>query len=481
MKAPNQRAPLPGGQLSIAHGANSLRFNPDGRVASVRAVGMTISYPLLGGRTIMSEQNGRTLVSTGPQSGYMQRPYFSRNGQNYYERTYVAGGRPFTRLYRAYDYRGVRYYEYVPASYYQPAFYAWASNPWPAPAYYDWGWGTPPWFYGGYFAPAPYYPSASLWLTDFLLAEDLKWAYAAKAEAAARAQTENPARPQGGAQITITAALSPEVKEMINAEVRRLLAEERDAAQSPQVNAPAGRGGNEAPPAALAPTQRLFVVSDSLSVATAGGQVCSLNAGDVLIRIDDNPTLDNEVRVRVMSSKPSDCIIGIMPLVAVTDLQEMHNRFREQLDSGLHMLAEKSGTGGLPRAPDTQTIPGEVPPPTPDAAVADRLQALQVQADQAEYDAADRALESGDLNGALALFQLVAQKPGPMQAQAQGRAQQVTQLIANANRPGRGMGTSTYRPREGLEPRGNVHAGPQKSAPRPAAPSGPAPSPRPGP
>ncbi len=95
--------------------------------------------------------------------------------------------------------------------------------------------------------------------------------------------------------------MTPEVKEMIDSEVRRQLqAEQSDAQhQSP----PPPEGG---PPASLDPKQRLFVVSSNLDVATADRQECELTPGDVITRIDDNPT-DNKVRVSVMSSKQNDC------------------------------------------------------------------------------------------------------------------------------------------------------------------------------
>jgi len=64
----------------------------------------------------------------------------------------------------------------------------------------------------------------------------------------------------------------------------------------------------------------------------------------------------------------------------------MHNHFREQIDSGLKMLADNRGQGGLPVAPDTRTQSGEVPPPTPDANIANVLQDLQQQADQTEQE-----------------------------------------------------------------------------------------------
>lgn len=363
----------------------SATFRPGGRVATINANGMTIDYGLRGGRTIVSERNGRTIVTTGLSGGYvkrayLQQAYLTRNGRTYYERTYWDHGHAYARVYRDHFYRGVHYYSYVPGYYYQAVFYNWTYNPWVAPVYYNWGWGPGPgWFYGGYFAPAPSYPSASLWLTDYLLAENLKHAYEGKQEAEARAEADRAANqpPEGGAPAQ--AQLSPDqIKEMVDAEVQRQLAEESAAAQTPPGAATLAIA--EVPPAALDPKQRLFVVSSNHGVATAEGQECELTPGDVITRIDDNPK-GSGVRVIVMSSKQNDCRVGAMPLVAVDDLQEMHNSFHAQLDSGLQTLAANAGTNGLPRAPDTQTQAGEVPPPAPDSAAAQQLVAQQ-QGDQ---------------------------------------------------------------------------------------------------
>ena len=49
---------------------------------------------------------------------------------------------------------------------------------------------------------------------------------------------------------------------------------------------------------------------------------------------------DNGVAVEVVSSNPGDCAADFDGSVQVADLQEMHNQFREQLDSGLKMLAD---------------------------------------------------------------------------------------------------------------------------------------------
>jgi hypothetical protein len=367
----------------------------------------------------------------------MERPYLNRDGQTYYQRTYLVGGRISARVYRGFEYSGVRYYIYVPSYYYRPAFYSWAISPWPSPVIYDWGWGPAPWFYGGYFAPAPIYPSAMVWLTDYLIAINLQAAYQAGLEAGNQSEEPPSSRPNSTSQ----SAISPEVKRVIGNEVKQQLAAEQAAATNPPPTSTSAHV-----PDALNPAERVFMVATNLGVAATDRQECKLTPGDIIHRLDDTEGNDNKVRVSVISSKQGDCSLTAMPTLAVNDLQEMHNSFQEQLDSGLGTLAEKSGAGGLPKAPDTGITSGEAPPAAPDLRVADQLAALQVQADQAEYDAADRAENSADPKDALALFQVLAEKPGPTQAQAQVRVQQVTQLIANANRSGGIIGIRTNRP-----------------------------------
>lgn len=519
--------------------ANVVRQN--GRVRSIQTPGMTINHGMRGERTIVSEHNGRTLVSTGHDRGYMQRPYLNRGGHEYYQRTYWDGHHSYTRVYREYYYHDVRYYSYAPVYYYQPVFYGWAYNPWAAPVYYGWGWGAAPWYgyYGYYFAPYPVYPTASLWLTDYLLAANLQAAYQAGAAAGASTvattpissdqgqgsglafvplfaggrtfaqgfsaagsynladdrislgagatasfsfsvppgqvqivaygiptggyvnnapaevsvngvtdtminqdlggfgvttpaqlllwrksfgagdyvltirsggfaanvyglwigtsstgpQTtasmqsdSEPAQPSAGANSSAV-ALTPEVKQEIAQEVQQQLAAEQAAAANPQ----AAPSSAEVPPA-LDPRQTIFVVSSSLDVS-ADGQECGLTSGDVIDRLDDTPDANQDVRVRVRSSKRSDCAQGAKVLVPVQDLQEMHNHFREQIDSGLQALAAKGGTGGLPKAPDTRTSSGEVAPPQPDPNVDRSLQDQQHQADQTESQVGQQALD----------------------------------------------------------------------------------------
>ena len=375
-----------GGTAQISRRAN-------GRVADIHANGMNIHQGVRGGRTIVSERNGRTFVSTGRRGGYVQRPYLSRNGRAYYQRTYVVGGRSYARVYRGYDYRGVRYYGYAPGNYYHPGFYGWAYNPWMAPVYYSpaaWGWVGTPWFgfYGGFFTPYPVYPTASLWLTDYLIASNLQAAYQAQAEAnaaagggAGQAPADNSGeQPYGGPAASNQTPLSPEVKQAIADEVQQQLAAEKGAAANPQA-APS----SDQVPDALNPAERVFVVGTNLDVTVStSGQECSLTPGDVVMRLSDGPDNNQNVSASIQSSKKADCPTGQTVAIGVQDLQEMHNQFREQLDSGLKTLADKGGTGGLPKAPDTATTGGEVPPPTPDSGAADQLQAQQQQADQTQ-------------------------------------------------------------------------------------------------
>jgi hypothetical protein len=306
----------------------------------------------------------------------------------YVQRTYVYGGRRYAYAYRSYYWHGNPYYGYAPAFYYHPAFYGWAYSPWATPVVYGWGWAGNPWYgyYGYYFTPYPVYPSASLWLTDYLLAENLRASYEARAEAnsAAMQQDANDSGNNGGGGGQV--ALSPEVKQMIADEVQRQLALERAAAAQPAPaagNAPAQNANNqpEETPAALDPNQRVFVAAGNVDLVGDSGE-CAVTAGDVLVRSGEpNGT---KIGVSVVSSKKGDCAIGTNADVQISDLQEMHNQFREKMDAGLKTMADNSGKNGLPKAPDTGTIGGEVPAPQPDPDADGELQNQQKDADGAE-------------------------------------------------------------------------------------------------
>ena len=366
-------------------GNHHVSFDSHHHIRDIHSVnGMDIHRGLRHDRVVeRTYPGGRRVVSMGPHRGFAERPYINRGGHAYIQRTYIYGGHRYAYAYRTYYWGGHPYYRYAPAYYYHPVFYGWAYNPWPAPVYYGWGWGPAPWYgyYGYYFAPAPYYPTASLWLTDFLLAENLKMAYEAQQQSNLDASASADAAPASGA-----VRLSPEVKQAIAAEVQEQLRAEQQA--SNPSSAPQPASSDTAPPPALDPSVSVFVVSGSLAVSSEDGQECELTAGDVLSRIDDTPGDDNAVQVRVTASKQSDCRTGSRPRVQVTDLQEMHNHFREQIDAGLQTLA--AGGKGLPKAPDTGTSSGEVPPPRPDDVDA-QLQQEQKDADQTEREVTQQA------------------------------------------------------------------------------------------
>jgi hypothetical protein len=99
--------------------------------------------------------------------------------------------------------------------------------------------------------------------------------------------------------------------------------------------------------------------------------------------------------VKVVASKKSDCAVGKDGPLAVDDLQEMYNHFREQLKDGMGELAKKQGTGGLPKAPDTSTKAGDVPPPDPDKTAEKTLKEQDAAADQTESEVKQEAASSG--------------------------------------------------------------------------------------
>jgi hypothetical protein len=405
--------PAPGRNVALKGGGHA-SLRADGHIRSVDRGGMHIEHGARGGRRVVSEHNGARVVSYGRHGGYVQRAYVTRGGHSYYARSYYDHGHYRSVVYRGYFYGGRNYYGYYPGYYYNPGFYGWAYNPWASPISWGigvggWGWGGSPWygFYGGYFNPYPVYPSAAFWLTDYLISANLQAAYAARQEAQADAAAgggDNGGGDNGGGGDAAPAAsnsgpvaLTPEVKQAIAEEVKAQLAAEQAAAAQPA--APASGGGAPAAatgevPAALDPARRTFVVDSDLSVV-ANGQDCTLTAGDVITRLTDTPDANQQVNVSIAASKKSDCPAGQMAAVNVDDIQEMHNHFQEQLDSGMKTLASKQGSGGIPKAPDTSTKSTGIEAPPPDTTAGKTLDDQQKAADQTEADVTKEAAGGG--------------------------------------------------------------------------------------
>jgi hypothetical protein len=400
--------PLPGRQVTLRGGGSAV-IRPNGQIRTISRNGMQINRGMNGSRTVVSTRHGARIVTTGRNSGYVQRNYVTRGRTTYVSRTVVVNRVTYTRVYRSYSYRGYCcYYGYHPVYYYTPVYYGWAYHPWAAPVYYNWGWHRAGWFgfYGGYFEPYPTYSSAAFWLTDYLIAANLQAAY--EARAAARAQAAN-AEPEGedqqqyqsggndnsagnSAQVTLT----PEVKEAIAEEVKAQLAAQQAQAQqgSEGTQQSEGSTASDEIPAALDPARHTFIVSSDLTVSS-DGQECQLTAGDVIKRTSDTPDEDRKVTATVSASKKSSCAVGSEISIGVDDLQEMHNKFEEQLDNGMKDLASKQGKDGLPKAPDTKTKPSDVPPPPPDKEAVTELEKQQAAADQTESQVVKEAFSQG--------------------------------------------------------------------------------------
>jgi hypothetical protein len=373
--------PLAGGRTEY-RGPNNTRaeFHRDGSVREVQTRGMVITHGPVGTRRVVMERPDHTrIVTYGRERGYVQRSY-TVSGREYYHRTYYVRGVAYSRVYRPYYYGRVAYYGYVPAVYYRPAFYGWAYSPWPGPVFYRWGWGGSPWYgyYGGYFSPYPSYPSAGLWLTDYLVASNLQDSY----------QQQMDANVNMGAQVDYgQGGLTPDVKQAIADEVQRQLAQERAESQNP--------GAYSGAPPFADNNPHVFVVSASLDVMTADGMQCPITQGDVLAMNGAPPPDVMVANVRVMASKGQDCRQGSIVAVSLEDLQEMQNHMREVIDQGLGELQSRQGQGGLPLVPpqargQVQSPVASAAPPADPSAAAELTQQDQ-QATQAEQEVVNQA------------------------------------------------------------------------------------------
>lgn len=389
---PNGYRPRPGDQTKDLQGGGKEYHNPQtGQTVTTNARGevqrieapygssqnkIVISRGARGTRVVATGLPGAQVVSYGPNRGFVER---SLPWRGYISRTYVIDGRSHATVYRQYTYHNVGYYRYVPRVYYNPQFYVWARAGWRGPVPYAWfGPGLPPapWFsfYAGYFTPSTAYSSPDVWLTDYLLAENLRLAYENQ-----QPPNPGPAPPPPGPQPG-SGAITPEMKEAIANEVQQQVTQESTAAQ---LNASGAQtaGPIEAPPTAL--TQKFFVVSSNLDL-TVGGQTCSLTPGDIIERRGKDVAQDGTVAIEVVNSKQGDCAADTEAALDLNQLQEMHNQFQEQIDSGLNQLANHQAKG-LPAASAAgeRKVAEGTADPVPDAQAQIKTQedaAAQVQA-----------------------------------------------------------------------------------------------------
>ena len=317
--------------------------------------------------------------------------HIASRGHDFAQRTYYYHGHVYQNYYRGAVYGGVSINVYAPARYYPAGFYGWAYHPWGVPVAFAWGFGGDPWYgyYGGYFVPYPAYPDASLWLTDYMISNDLAAAYQAGQESGTLASNY-----QAGNAAPV---LTPEIKQMIADEVRNQIALENSEGQQSIQNHDPDPASSGIPRMLGDGRHHVFEVGSPLDVVDDSGTECALSEGDVLQLSTPPPPNATEVSLSVLSSKGGpECTKSDVVTVAVADLQEIQNHMRESIDRGLSELRDKQGKGGLPVAPPSAAAPPTTvafaqiaPPPNPnDAAEIDQQLAA---ADQSEKDVTAQA------------------------------------------------------------------------------------------
>jgi hypothetical protein len=388
--------PMPGHEVRTARG-DTIRRGPGGNVRDVHVAGrnMEIHHGLNGDRRVEVMRGDHRIVAERGGRGYVERRY-AFHGHDYARRSYYYHGRAYDRYYGSHFYHGVEVHYYTPAYYYRPAFYGWAYNPWVAPVPYAWGFAGNPWYghYGYYFTPYPVYPSASVWLTDYLLSTSLAAAYQAQVDANVAAAQAQGAPPNA-------APLSPQAKDLIAAEVQRQIALENQEAQTQTAQTAAPDPKSSSIERMLTDNiQHVFVVGHDIDVVNEAGAECSVSQGDALqlklAPASDSPTAS----LIVLSSKGgTDCRQSDTVDVQISDLQEMQNHMRQLIDQGMGDLQAKQGKG-LPALPSSAagepvkaSFMAAAPPPEQNVST-EINQELQA-ADQAEKEVVAQAPADG--------------------------------------------------------------------------------------
>jgi hypothetical protein len=389
------RGPEPRGSHTMqARNGAEIRTRADGSRADLHDPrrGMDVHHGLNGDRRVRVERADHSrIVAERGGHGYVQHPYMY-HGHEFAHRTYYYNGRAYDRFYRRYPYRGMYLEGYAPAFYFRPAFYGWAYNPWAVPIAYSWGFAANPWYgyYGFYFNPYPVYPSASLWLTDYLISQSLATAYAAQvqANAIAAAQAQAAAAPPPGA-----GPLDDQTKQLIAAEVQRQIALENQEAQLQAQHQEPDPASSGIARMLSDNIQHVFVAGSSIDVVDTTGTECAVSEGDALQLSGPPPPSSSTANLVMLSSKGGiECRRGAVVVVTLDDLQNMQNHMRETISQGMSNLQSNQSQNGLPAIPPSANAPPAktefaaiAPPPDPNAETQINQQ-LQ-EADKAEQEA----------------------------------------------------------------------------------------------
>lgn len=365
----------PGGGYSPGQHSSFVTHTPNGMRTEQHFAGgrhmVEATRPMAGRGTVHAVRygNGLTGVVEHPlQPGYTSRTYV-RGGRVLYARVYSQHS--FNRFGRTFTYQSV-----VPAVTFAPAYYAWAVQPWPNAVGYRWGWRRESWYaaYGDYFTPYPNYTSLDLWVTDYVVSQNMRAAYqdwhaetypdtdatsdgsGPPPDAAASPSSSSGAGADTGSDPSSSDSsdasqtpppeaapppMTPEVKDELNAQIKLQLRERQK--QTTEVS--------DTGPNALKPGHKLFRVNAPLDVPSdSPGGVCSLAPNDYIERtgdMDHNGTVPVEVKLSAIS----DCGTGLVTRVSENDLEAMDSEQQEQLTQAMLVASKNMGPKGLPKAP----------------------------------------------------------------------------------------------------------------------------------
>jgi hypothetical protein len=324
--------PGPAGSVETTNrNGDIVRKAADGSVIDVHSPknGMLIHHALNGNRRVVVDRPDHSRIVTASRGvQYVQHPY-NFGGHTYVNRTFYVHGQVAHQLYRPYNAGGTSYDVYATGRYYEPKFYQWATSRQATPQPFTWAYTNtnPPWYnyYKGYFTPESSYSTPLLWLTDFMFTSSLASHYQNNSPPPSDAPTADGAAP-----------ITPEVKQAVADEVaRQVKLEATEAQQNAQHRDP-----DPAPASAVnlvSDGQQHTLIADSdLDLVDPSGRRCMISEGDTIQTIGAPQPGSGTVSAIVMSSKGGmECGRATQVEVALTDMQEMLNHFRETMDQGM--------------------------------------------------------------------------------------------------------------------------------------------------
>jgi hypothetical protein len=420
--SPTFHTPVPAGghEVHAANGA-AVRTRADGTRSDIHDPkrGMDIHHGLNGSRRVSVERpdHSRIVAERGGR-GYVQHPY-AFHGHEFGHRTFYDHGRAYDRFYGRYPYRGGYLEVYAPARFYPVGFYGYAYAPWAAPVPYAWGWGGAPWYgyYGAYYAPYPVYPAPNYWLADFVIAASLAAAY----EVAVSADDTSPVTvapwlddspllrasrwvstsrwladhliEAASADAVSATPMSADVKQAVAEEIKAAVERERDQSQSAAAKEDGAPGQNSIAQLLGDNQPHVLVAGSGTDLTSSSGVECALSQGDVVKVSGPLPDDATTLNALILASKGGkECAVAATVAVPVSDLQDMENHMREQVDDGLGELQKTQGKKGLPAAPAGATgapVPAAFASaaPPPDASAKSEISEQASAADQAEGEA----------------------------------------------------------------------------------------------